>query len=183
MCYNNQKRFGTSHRRILSTKEMLIIMKITLGTRTAETAAVYFRKANTPLIRRTLPQKAKTLEEALRDYEATLLPDATSYGRTILTDEIYVGDIWCYGLHPVNEPNAMVSCCIFETDYWKKGIATEAMRLFLLEIIPKYDLCTIGAFTYSDNISSIRVLEKNHFIMAEEFVEAGVSSKYYVFQK
>lgn len=158
-------------------------MEITLGTRTAETAAIYFRKANTPQIRQTLPQKAKTLEEALHDYETTLLPSATSYGRTILADKVYIGDIWCYGIHPDNEPNAMVSYCIFETDYWKKGIATEAMRLFLQELIPRYSLRTIGAFTYSDNIPSIKVLEKNHFVMVEEFVESGISSKYYVLQR
>lgn len=85
-------------------KEMHTIMKITLRERTAETTAIYFRKASTPQIRRTLPQKAKTLAEALEDFEAT--------------------------------------------------------RLFLLEIIPKYDLHTIGAFTYADNLPSVKVLEK-----------------------
>lgn len=62
---------------------MHTIMKITLRERTAETTAIYFRKASTPQIRRTLPQKAKTLAEALEDYKATLLPGAASYGRTI----------------------------------------------------------------------------------------------------
>lgn len=154
-------------------------MDITLGIRTVETVTIYFEKSNTPLIRQTLPQKAKTLEESIQDYKATLLPDAKSYGKTILADGIYVGDIWCYGINHSNVPNAMVSYCIFEPDYWKKGIATEAMRLFLQEIVPKYSLDTIGAFTFSDNSPSIKVLEKNHFIMMEEFVESGVSSKYY----
>lgn len=106
-------------------KEMHTIMEITLRERTAETTAIYFRKASTPQIRRTLPQKAKTLAEALEDFEAT--------------------------------------------------------RLFLLEIIPKYDLHTIGAFTYADNLPSVKVLEKNHFTMVEAFVEDGVSSEYYEF--
>ncbi len=106
-------------------KEMHTIMKITLRERTAETTAIYFRKASTPQIRRTLPQKAKTLAEALEDFEAT--------------------------------------------------------RLFLLEIIPKYNLHTIGAFTYADNLPSVKVLEKNHFTMVEALVEDGVSSEYYEF--
>lgn len=158
-------------------------MIITLKIRTATTAAIYFNKTNTPLIRRTLPQKAKSLEDFLHDYETSLLPDAKSCGRTIWANDIYVGDIWCYGIDPDNDPNAMISYCIFETAYWKKGIATEAVRLFLPEIISKYDLNKIGAFTYSDNAPSIRVLEKNHFVMVEEFVESGVSSKYYAFQR
>ncbi|MEZ3443892.1 MAG: GNAT family N-acetyltransferase [Lachnospiraceae bacterium] len=163
-------------------------MNITLEERTAETVAIYFRKADTPLIRKTLPQKAKTLEGAIADYKATLLPGATSYGRTIWADGVYVGDIWCYGIHSENTPNAMIrncflSYCIFETGYWNKGLATEALRLFMQEIIPKYDLNTIGAFTYTDNLPSIKVLEKNHFVMVEEFMEKGISSKYFEYHR
>jgi len=158
-------------------------MNITLEERTAETVTIYFNKADTPLIRKTLPQKAKTLEEAIADYKTTLQPSATSYGRTIRADGVYVGDIWCYGIHSENTPNAMISYCIFETDYWNKGLATEALRLFLQEIIHKYDLNTIGAFTYTDNLPSIKVLEKNHFVMVEEFWEKGVSSKYFEFHR
>lgn len=66
-------------------------MRVELGTRTAETVAVYFERAQQDIIRRTLPQKAQTLEEALRDYEDTLRPDAESFGRTILADGAYVG--------------------------------------------------------------------------------------------
>lgn len=40
-------------------------MSIELRTRSAETVSIYFEKANTPAIRAVLPQKAKTLEEAL----------------------------------------------------------------------------------------------------------------------
>lgn len=43
-------------------------MKIELGDRTAETVALYFVKAQQQIINSTLPQKAKTAEEALKDY-------------------------------------------------------------------------------------------------------------------
>ena len=66
-------------------------MKIELGERTAETVALYFSKAQQQIIKSTLPQKAATLEEALNDYEDTLKPNATSYGRTIIIDGMYVG--------------------------------------------------------------------------------------------
>jgi hypothetical protein len=71
-------------------------MDITLRQRTAETVREYFIRANTPEIKEMLPQKAKTVEEALVDYEKTLLPTVTSYGKTIWVDDVYVGDIWCY---------------------------------------------------------------------------------------
>ena len=58
-------------------------MIITLETRTADSVRTYFEKANRPEIKQVLPQKAKTVEEALADYEETLLPNATSFGQTV----------------------------------------------------------------------------------------------------
>ena len=154
-------------------------MEVHLRERTAETVAVYFEKANTPEIRKVLPQKATTLEEALADYQQTLLPGASSYGRTIYVGEQYVGDIWCYCIDLTEEPNAMVSYCVFEQEYWRRGVATKALALFVEEIWEKFQLKSLGAFTYASNMSSVRVLEKNGFRMMEEFAEGGVLSRYY----
>lgn len=152
---------------------------IELRERTAETVRIYFEKSNTTEIKRVLPQKAQSVEEAIADFEETQLPGATSYGRTIYVDDKYVGDVWCYCIDKAEEPNAMISYCIFETDYWNKGIATEALGLFIKEIVDKFQLQTLGAFTYAANKGSIRVLEKNEFVLVEEFIEDGVLSAYY----
>ena len=153
-------------------------MVITLGERTAETVRIYFEKANRPEIKKVLPQKAKTVEEALADYEKTRLPGATSFGQTILADGRYVGDIWCYCIDMEDEPNCMVSFCVFELESWSKGIATAALKLFIEAIRAKYGVKTIGAFTYANNLASISVLEKNGFSVMEEFEENGILSKY-----
>ena len=153
-------------------------MVITLGERTAETVRIYFEKANRPEIKNVLPQKAKTVEEALADYEKTRLPGATSFGQTILADGRYVGDVWCYCINMEDEPNCMVSFCVFELESWSKGIATAALKLFIEAIRAKYGVKTIGAFTYANNLASISVLEKNGFSVMEEFEENGVLSKY-----
>lgn len=153
-------------------------MAITLGERTADTVKIYFEKTNKPEIKQVLPQKAKTVEEALADYANTLLPNATSYGQTILIDGQYIGDVWCYCIKMDDEPNCMVSFCIFELEYWSKGIATTALKMFIENICVKYGIKTIDAFTFSSNNSSIRVLEKNGFSVMEEFEEGGIMSKY-----
>lgn len=44
-------------------------MLITLEKRTADTVRIYFEKANRQEIKQVLPQKAKTVEEALEDYK------------------------------------------------------------------------------------------------------------------
>ena len=153
-------------------------MRVQLGERTAETVALYFARARQKTIQATLPQKARTVEEALRDYRATLLPGAASYGRTILADGAYVGDVWCYCIDQAGTPGAMLSYCVFEPSYWSRGVATEAVSLFLTEVKERYGLSTVGAFTFADNRASIKVLEKNGFFLAEEFREDGRASQY-----
>ena len=148
-------------------------MIITLETRTADSVRTYFEKANRPEIKQVLPQKAKTVEEALADYEETLLPNATSFGQTV-----YVDDVWCYCIDMDDEPNCMLSFCIFELEYWSKGIATSAVNMFIKNVCERYNVKTIGAFTFAHNNASIRVLEKNGFVVIEEFEEDGVLSKY-----
>lgn len=152
---------------------------IVLGDRTEETVRIYFEQAQKPEIKATLPQKATTAEEAIADYHKTLLPTATSYGKTILADGNYVGDIWCYCIDKTDTPNAMLSYCVFNESSWNKGIATDASLLFLEEIKEKFNLESIGAFTYSDNLASIKVLEKVGFDLVESFEEDGRESKYF----
>lgn len=154
-------------------------MNVTLGRRTAETAAIYFEKTSNAAIRKVLPQKAQTVEEAVADFYASKRPGASSYGRTILAAGQYVGDVWCYCIDPGGTPNAMVSYCVFERALWGQGVASKALNMFLSEIAGKYGFKTVGAFTYSSNLPSIRVLEKNGFRRVEELVEDGVSSQYF----
>ena len=153
-------------------------MIITLEKRTIDSVKTYFEKADRPEIKQVLPQKAKTVEEALAEYEQTLLPNAESFGQTVYVDGKYVGDVWCYCIDMNNEPNCMLSFCIFEHKYWNKGIASTAVKMFIQSICTLYDFKTIGAFTFAHNLASIRVLEKNGFVVIEEFEEDGVLSKY-----
>lgn len=153
-------------------------MILELRNRTAETVLTYLHRAHDPEVCRYLPQRAVTESEALADYEKTQQPGASSYGRTIYADGSYIGDIWCYCIQP-EEHHAMVSYCIFDKAYWGRGIATEALRMFLVEITGRYDLKSVGAFTYSSNTASIKVLLKNCFRDTETFVEDGVESRYF----
>lgn len=152
---------------------------IILDERTEETVRIYFEKAQHPDIKAMLPQKAKSVEEALSDYRKTLLLSSTSFGRIIRVDGNYIGDIWCYCIDKSETPNAMLSFCVFDKACWNKGIASKAVSLFLEEVREKYKIRTIGAFTFSENYASQRVLEKSGFLLVEEFMEEGRASKYF----
>lgn len=154
-------------------------MKICLKDRTEAHVRTYFARTRDPEIMFMIPQTAETVEEAVADFQKTQLPGAASFGRTIYADDVYIGDIWCYCIDSNEEPNAMISYCIFEKSLWGKGIATEALRQFLREIVPRFSLQSAGAFAYCENRASTRVLEKNGFKKLEEFTEDGVLSAYY----
>ena len=154
-------------------------MRVVLKNRTEADVRIYYEKAQQPDIKALLPQEAKSVEEALAAYRKTLLPGSTSYGHTIYADDEYVGDIWCYCIDREETPNAMLSFCIFEKAYWSRGITSKAVSLLLKEIHDRYEIETIGAFTFSDNISSQHVLAKSGFQLMEEFIEDGRKSRYY----
>lgn len=154
-------------------------MNIELAERTEEHVRTYFERTRDPEIQAMLPQATVTVEEALKGYRKTLLPNADSYGRTIYVDGVYAGDIWCYGIAHEDTPGAMLSYCLFEKSLWGRGIATRALKLFLGEVVPRYDLRSIGAFAYAANRASARVVEKNGFVLVECFAEDGVESVYY----
>ncbi len=156
-------------------------MEILLCERNEETVRIYFERAQQPFIRSMLPQRAKTIEDALEDFRYTQLPGANSFGRTIWVDGRYVGDVWVYCIDPAEIPNAMLRYCVFEPEYNGRGIAKKAVSMFLAEAADRYGLTSVGAFTYADNTASIRVLEKNGFLRLESFVEDDRMS--YYFQK
>ena len=105
-------------------------MKIELRERTAGHVRIYFEQTQDEQIERMLPRSVESLEQALANFEATLLPGAASFGRTIYADGRYIGDVWCYCIDCEQSPNAMLSYCIFDKALWGKGAATEAVGLF-----------------------------------------------------
>lgn len=154
-------------------------MRIELRERTEAHVRIQYEKIRDPEIWAMIPMTDKTLEQAIADYEKTLLPGATSFGLTIYVDGDYAGDIWCYCIDPEEEPNAMVGYCLFEKALWGQGIATEALRQFQEIAVPRFGLKTLGGIAYCDNKASLRVLEKNGFVKMEDFSEDGVLSAYY----
>ena len=149
---------------------------VALRDRTEEHAAHFFAAAQSPEIKAVLPMKAQTLAEALADFRKTQEPGATSFGQTIYLNGQYVGDIWCYCMDPDGDPQAMLSYCVFASSARGKGVATRAAALFLQLIAQRFGIRRVGAFTYLFNTASIRVLEKNGFLLAE----TEDSSGYYV---
>lgn len=153
-------------------------MKITLTPRTAEHVKIYWKKIQDEEIRKHIPLESLSLEEALGQYEASVQPGANSFGMCIEADGDYVGDAWCYGIDEENEKMAMFSFLIFEKSLWGKGVGSEAARLFCTEALSRYKIRKLGAFTYAENIGSLKALQKAGFFEKERFLEEGRLSVY-----
>ena len=153
-------------------------MNIELRKRTADHVRVYFERTQDPEIQQSLPGTVTSIQQALANFVATQNPNSTSYGCTIYVDRGYVGDVWCYGIDVAQIPQSMISYCIFDKCYWGKGVMSRALGLFLSEISNRYGISHIGAFSFSENTASIRVLEKNDFCVKDTFLENGVKSVY-----
>ncbi len=154
-------------------------MTIELRGRTETHVRIYFERTQDEEIRHMCPQKAKTAEEAIADYRKTLEENVSSFGRTVYAGGKYVGDVWLYCIDEDDHVDAMLSFCLFEKELWGRGIMTEAVRLFLEETEKRFSLRTVGAFTFTDNVGSRRVLTKNGFALQESFFEDGRESCYF----
>lgn len=154
-------------------------MIISLHERTEAHVRTYFQRTQDVEIRAMLPSAAETVEDALAMFRRAQEPGASSFGRTVYADGVYVGDVWCYGIQHEETPHAMLSYCIFDKTCWGGGVATEAVRLFLAEVRVRYTVDSVGAFAYADNAASLRVLEKNGFGCVEKVEEDGRLSEYW----
>lgn len=98
-------------------------IKVVLKPRTAEHVRIYWEKTQDKEIRRRIPLQDISLEEALRQFEASRQPGATSFGMCIEADGDYVGDVWCYGIDEAGEQMAMFSFLIFEKACGERALA------------------------------------------------------------
>ena len=153
-------------------------MEIELHERTENHVRIYFERAQDVEVKKYLSQTVASVKQALENFAGTQKTDATSYGRTIYVDGVYIGDIWCYAMNLNDTPQAMVSYCIFDKSHWGKGVMSGALALFLSEISNRYGIISVGAFSFSENTASVRVLEKNGFRVLETFSEDGMDSVY-----
>ncbi|UYN90186.1 MAG: GNAT family N-acetyltransferase [Anaerolineales bacterium] len=88
-----------------------------------------------------------------------LLANPDGIARTILADGEVVGNIMKFVMFDENELAYWIG-----REHWGRGIATQALRLFLHE----YRERPLGARAVKDNIGSVRVLEKCGFRLVGE---------------
>jgi len=94
-----------------------------------------------------------------RDHWDRILNDDEIIVKSITFNEKVIGNILSFVLDNEREVSYWI-----DKNYWGRGVATNALKTFLLE----YKLRPLYARTAFDNIGSIRVLEKCGFVKIGE---------------
>lgn len=158
-------------------------MKVILQDRKEENVRIFFEQTQDAEIQSLFPFTVNELEKALQLFHDSQKPEASSFGQIIMAEDQYIGDVWVYCVDEEDEKMAMLSIVIFDKDYWKKGIGTEALKAFIPTVFEKYKIDSIGAFTYAHNIGSQKALIKAGFAEEERFVEDGIESVFLSFKR
>jgi len=158
-------------------------MKLSLATRTRKHVQIFWEQTQDPQIQKMFPSSVNSLSQAIKLFEESQQDKAKSFGQIILADNIYIGDIWCYSIDEEDEHHAMLSIVIFDKTYWKRGVASSVIPLFIEDIFSRYKIDAIGAFTFASNLASRRSLQKSGFIELESFIEDGQESIYLEYKK
>jgi RimJ/RimL family protein N-acetyltransferase len=95
--------------------------------------------------------------DAFNAHWAKVLADPTVTNRIILVDGQVAGSIACHAWFGAPE----VSYWLGQA-FWGRGIATQALALFLAEV----PIRPIHARVVKDNVASLRVLERNGFTIS-----------------
>ncbi len=111
---------------------------------------------NPPKITRQFEKK--WLEDSIKNYRKK---KPTNYNLAIISEGIYVGNMGTHKIDYENE-SAEIGYWIGEK-YWKNGIATKALKLFIKELNKKFKLKRITGYAFTFNIASKKVMEKCGF--------------------
>ena len=152
-------------------------MEIELRKQTEENVRIYYEDFQNSKINQWMYRRSSSLEEELDQFRKQ--KENQVIRRTIYVENVYIGDIWATRVESMEDVDVLLSCCIFDSEYWNRGIASVALNLFANELKQTYRISNLGAFLYAENKGSQKVLEKQEFQLLNSFEENGKTAYFY----
>ena len=109
-----------------------------------------------------------TINNAMTFINYCIQNECVEFG--ICVDDICIGCIGSTFFSDVYSHNVEIGYWI-NPNYWGKGIMNNVIPTFCQYLFEHYDIHKIYAIVISDNISSTKLLEKNHFIKEGYFTD------------
>jgi RimJ/RimL family protein N-acetyltransferase len=128
---------------------------------------IFFEFERDPVANEMAAFPARDREAFMQHWTANILGNDTGRNRTILLDDVVVGNILSWEQSGDRRVGYWIG-----REYWGRGVASRALAIFLVEV----DERPLHAYVAAHNAGSIRVLEKSGFriVRAETNEEPGV---------
>lgn len=78
-------------------------------------------------------------------------------------NDILIGDFFI----EVHSPTTVILGYTFDSIYWSLGYASESLQAMLIYLKEVYGFKVVICYVYKDNVRSIRLLERNGFVVFE----------------
>lgn len=102
--------------------------------------------------------------EGQRKYVSDCIDDSNSDLYGIFDNNLHIGNIIINGLKSLHKC-AEISYVVGDINYWRKGVGSFAISSLISISKNDYSLNKLFAGTSEENIGSIKVLEKNGFVL------------------
>ena len=124
----------------------------------ADDLPVFFEHQRDPVAASMVPFEPRD-QEAFADHWAKIMADPTTEIRTVVVAGRVAGNVQGFERDGLHEVGYWIG-----REFWGRGVATKALSQFLDQITIR----PLHAVVAKDNVGSIRVLEKNGFVVVGE---------------
>jgi RimJ/RimL family protein N-acetyltransferase len=138
---------------------------VRLRDATHDDLPIFYEHQRDPVASEMAAFASRDLDAFMEHWTTRILGDETGVAKTVLVDGRVAGNIHGFEHDGRREVGYWIG-----REFWGRGVATRALAAFLAEVTER----PLYAGVAKHNVASIRVLEKNGFVVVDEPGEPGV---------
>jgi RimJ/RimL family protein N-acetyltransferase len=138
---------------------------VRLRDATHDDLPIFYEHQRDPVASEMAAFASRDLDAFMEHWTTRILGDETGVAKTVLVDGRVAGNILGFEHDGRREVGYWIG-----REFWGRGVATRALAAFLAEVTER----PLYAGVAKHNVASVRVLEKNGFVVADEPGEPGV---------
>ena len=135
---------------------------VRLRDATHDDLPIFFEHQRDPVACEMAAFGSRDLDAFMEHWTTRILGDDSGVAKTVLVDGRVAGNVLAFDHDARREIGYWIG-----REFWGRGVATRALAVFLAEITER----PLYAGVAKHNVASVRVLEKNGFVVVDEPVE------------
>jgi RimJ/RimL family protein N-acetyltransferase len=138
---------------------------VRLRDATHDDLPIFYEHQRDPVASEMAAFASRDLDAFMEHWTTRILGDETGVAKTVLVDGQVAGNVLGFEHDGRREVGYWIG-----REFWGRGVATRALGAFLAEVTER----PLYAGVAKHNVASVRVLEKNGFVVVDEPGEPGV---------